>query len=402
GFTHYGPSAGLPEVCEAIAEHVRSDRGVAVERDQVVVTPGGKSVIFFSLMALVEPGDEVIYPDPGFPNYRMTIELLGVVAFPFGTPLKEDKDGKPKAGRIAPFDPTASGAQRLYSALIAPPQVQSILSSPNGSAKISRIAFVSHGRFFNDFPFCALHSGPSLREGSFLIEEYEVVVYPSLQWQASSLRTFQDRQKTVDPARLGLVSPDLKDSAKPLFCALGEGMRIVYGADDGGQIDLAREALFSSAGFAGPIIVVAHGSEWPVPCLHLAARDKDGRFLRNGDIFLLDVYGRVRLDSCDVLALLVCFAHRQTFPLGGEWNSMTAAFLARGARSILAAPYALHVDSASKLLGKVFNEIADGVPAPAALRDVQCAFARGGIEGYERRRHPYYWALSCIGDPRSG
>ncbi|MFQ5511026.1 MAG: pyridoxal phosphate-dependent aminotransferase [Candidatus Krumholzibacteriia bacterium] len=77
GFTHYGPSPGLPEAREAIAQHVSRDRGVGVERDQVVITPGGKSVIFFSMLALVEPGDEVIYPNPGFPNYEMTIELLG-------------------------------------------------------------------------------------------------------------------------------------------------------------------------------------------------------------------------------------------------------------------------------------------------------------------------------------
>ncbi|MEE9270708.1 MAG: pyridoxal phosphate-dependent aminotransferase [Candidatus Krumholzibacteria bacterium] len=89
GFTHYGPSPGLPEAREAIAEHIRLDRGVNVSGEQVVVTPGGKSLIFFSLMALIEPGDEVIYPNPGFPNYEMTIELLG--GKPVPVPLQEEK-----------------------------------------------------------------------------------------------------------------------------------------------------------------------------------------------------------------------------------------------------------------------------------------------------------------------
>lgn len=88
GYTHYGPAAGLPETREAIARFITDDRGVGVDREQVVVTPGGKPIIFFVMMALLEPGDEVIYPNPGFPNYEMTIEFLGAKAV--AAPIRED------------------------------------------------------------------------------------------------------------------------------------------------------------------------------------------------------------------------------------------------------------------------------------------------------------------------
>jgi aspartate/methionine/tyrosine aminotransferase len=89
GFTHYGPSAGLPEVRDAVAEFVRKSRGVPVTREQVLVTPGAKPALFFSLCALVDPGDEVIYPNPGFPAYKETIDVFGGVAVPIA--LEEDR-----------------------------------------------------------------------------------------------------------------------------------------------------------------------------------------------------------------------------------------------------------------------------------------------------------------------
>src|SRR5437868_3491324 len=67
GFTHYGPSAGLPDLREAIAQYISETRRISVAPDEVVVVPGGKPIIFFSILALAEGGDEVIYPNPGFP-----------------------------------------------------------------------------------------------------------------------------------------------------------------------------------------------------------------------------------------------------------------------------------------------------------------------------------------------
>src|SRR6185369_13398207 len=77
GWTHYGPSAGLPELRQTIAEYVPKTRGVKVSSDEVVVVPGGKPIIFFSMLALVNEGDEVIFPNPGFPIYESMIHYVG-------------------------------------------------------------------------------------------------------------------------------------------------------------------------------------------------------------------------------------------------------------------------------------------------------------------------------------
>src|ERR1051325_462705 len=85
GWTKYGPSPGFPEFREVIAAYVSRTRGIKVDADNVCVVPGGKPVMFYSMMALLEPGDEVIYPNPGFPIYESIIEFLG--AKPVAMPL---------------------------------------------------------------------------------------------------------------------------------------------------------------------------------------------------------------------------------------------------------------------------------------------------------------------------
>jgi aspartate/methionine/tyrosine aminotransferase len=82
GATHYGPSAGLPELREAIAEDSTRRRGVKATPEMVVVTPGGKPIMFFVILALVDPGDEVLYPNPGFPIYESMIRYIGGVPVP--------------------------------------------------------------------------------------------------------------------------------------------------------------------------------------------------------------------------------------------------------------------------------------------------------------------------------
>jgi aspartate aminotransferase len=90
GYTHYGPSAGLPEFREAIAQYISKTRGIKAEADEVVVTPGAKPIMFFSIFALVNPGDEVLYPNPGFPIYESLINF--VEAKPVPVPLPEEND----------------------------------------------------------------------------------------------------------------------------------------------------------------------------------------------------------------------------------------------------------------------------------------------------------------------
>jgi aspartate/methionine/tyrosine aminotransferase len=90
GATHYGPAAGLPEAREAIARYVSETRGVEVGPERVVITPGAKPIMFFLILALIESGDEVIYPNPGFPIYESAIRFFG--GRPVPIPLRESND----------------------------------------------------------------------------------------------------------------------------------------------------------------------------------------------------------------------------------------------------------------------------------------------------------------------
>ncbi|SNB75822.1 pyridoxal phosphate-dependent aminotransferase [Thermoflexus hugenholtzii] len=82
GWTHYTPAAGIPALREAIADYIRRTRGIPVGPEHVVVVPGGKPIMFFAILALVEEGDEVIYPNPGFPIYESMIRFVGARPVP--------------------------------------------------------------------------------------------------------------------------------------------------------------------------------------------------------------------------------------------------------------------------------------------------------------------------------
>ncbi|MGB9777903.1 MAG: pyridoxal phosphate-dependent aminotransferase [Candidatus Bathyarchaeales archaeon] len=90
GYTHYVPSAGIPELREAIAEYISKTRRIHVEPEEVVVTPGAKPIMFFAILACVNPGEEVLYPNPGFPIYESVINFVG--AKPVPIPLLEEND----------------------------------------------------------------------------------------------------------------------------------------------------------------------------------------------------------------------------------------------------------------------------------------------------------------------
>jgi aspartate/methionine/tyrosine aminotransferase len=90
GWTHYGPSAGLPDLRQALAEYVSRTRSVKVTPEEVVVVPGGKPIIFFTILSLIDEADEVIYPNPGFPIYESMIHYVGGRAVPIQ--LREERD----------------------------------------------------------------------------------------------------------------------------------------------------------------------------------------------------------------------------------------------------------------------------------------------------------------------
>ncbi len=90
GFTHYTPSAGITEVRQTIADYIAETRHIPVKAENVVVVPGGKPIMFYAIMALVNEDEEVIYPNPGFPIYESMIQFMGAKAVPL--PLREEKD----------------------------------------------------------------------------------------------------------------------------------------------------------------------------------------------------------------------------------------------------------------------------------------------------------------------
>lgn len=90
GYTHYTPASGLPIVRQAIANYVKERKNVAATAEEVVIVPGGKPIMFYVIMALVDPGDEVLYPNPGFPIYESVIKFAGGTAVPM--PLLEVND----------------------------------------------------------------------------------------------------------------------------------------------------------------------------------------------------------------------------------------------------------------------------------------------------------------------
>lgn len=89
-YTHYNPSEGLPELRQEIAKHISDTRKIKVDPEEVVVTPGGKPIVFFSMFALINPGDEVIYPNPGYPIYESIINFIDAKAVP--VPIIEEKN----------------------------------------------------------------------------------------------------------------------------------------------------------------------------------------------------------------------------------------------------------------------------------------------------------------------
>ena len=90
GWTHYGPASGDMELKEAVIGEMSSTRGLNIEAENIVITPGAKPIMFFSILACVEKGDEVIYPNPGFPIYESMINYIGGKAVPIM--LEEERD----------------------------------------------------------------------------------------------------------------------------------------------------------------------------------------------------------------------------------------------------------------------------------------------------------------------
>ncbi|HEV3231939.1 MAG TPA: pyridoxal phosphate-dependent aminotransferase [Candidatus Dormibacteraeota bacterium] len=114
GYTHYTPAGGIPEVREGVARHYTERVGLEIEPGEVILTPGSKNVLMFAIFATIEPGDEVIVPDPGYPIYHSLVSFVG--ATPVSLPLREESGFR--------FDPEE------LRALITPRTRMLILNTP--------------------------------------------------------------------------------------------------------------------------------------------------------------------------------------------------------------------------------------------------------------------------------
>jgi len=175
GATHYGPSAGLAEVREAIAKHIAETRGVPVMPEEVVVTPGAKPIMFFTILALIAPGDEVIYPNPGFPIYESVINFVGGVPVP--VPLREE---------------TGFGFDlELFERKVGPKTRLIIINSPENPTggvldrrQIERIAEIAVARnipvladeiyrqFLYDGEFVSIYNRPGMAERTIILDGF--------------------------------------------------------------------------------------------------------------------------------------------------------------------------------------------------------------------------------------
>ncbi len=175
GYTHYTPAAGLLEAREAIAEHVGALRGITVAPDEVVITPGAKPVMFFLVLALVNPGDEVIYPDPGFPIYESVARFVGARPVPWV--LREERQFRadpeelralltPRTKLIilnSPHNPAASVLSRRDMEAVA----EIVRGRP-----VTVLADEIYGRILYDGTFASLASIPEARAQTVILDGF--------------------------------------------------------------------------------------------------------------------------------------------------------------------------------------------------------------------------------------
>jgi aspartate aminotransferase len=204
GWTHYGPSAGLPDLRKAIAEEVSQTRGVRVQPEEVVVVPGGKPIIFFSILALVDEGDEVIYPNPGFPIYESMINYVGGRGVPIR--LREERDFRLDVNELetlitertrliivnSPHNPTGGVLNKRDIEQIA----QAI-----GDRNIFVLSDEIYSRLIFDGTHHSIMSEPGFKERTILLDGFSKtyamtgwrmgfgVMRPDLAWQVARLMT---------------------------------------------------------------------------------------------------------------------------------------------------------------------------------------------------------------------
>ncbi len=175
GWTHYGPTLGYEDFRQAIASHIAETRGVPVSSAEVCVVPGGKPMIFFPILALVEPGDEVILPNPSFPTYASAVRFAG--ATPVSIPLVESHDFSFDMQRLK--DSITPRTKLLI--LNSPANPTGGVIPPEDIAEIARLAIKHdfyvfsdeiYSRMYFDAPPRSILSEPGMKERTILLDGF--------------------------------------------------------------------------------------------------------------------------------------------------------------------------------------------------------------------------------------
>lgn len=185
GWTHYGPTQGYPEFREAIAAHVSQTRGIDANASQVCVVPGGKPILFFPMMALLEEGDEVIYPNPGFPIYESMIKFLGATAVPiplvesrgFSFDLDRFRDSlTPKTKMVilnSPQNPTGG---------VIPPEDLKVIADLVRERDLVVLSDEIYSRIYYDAPPMSIASLPGMQEKTIILDGFSKI-YAMTGWR---------------------------------------------------------------------------------------------------------------------------------------------------------------------------------------------------------------------------
>ncbi len=163
GHTHYVPSDGDYDLKAAVCDEVENTRGYRPEMDQVLIVPGGKPTIFFPMVTAVDPGDEVIYPDPGFPTYGSLALYLGAVPVP--VPLKEENEF-----RLSPGDLEAKITPKTKLIIVNSPQNPTgSVMTPNELERLAEVAeehdiFLLSDEIYSHMTYDVEHASPTVRD----------------------------------------------------------------------------------------------------------------------------------------------------------------------------------------------------------------------------------------------
>ena len=234
GYTHYGPTPGLPELREAIARNSREVRGVDTAPSQVVVTPGAKPIMFYVMLALGEPGVEIIYPNPGFPIYESMVKFSGATPVPMQ--LLEERGYHPDLDDLAS---KMSDRTRLI-----------ILNSPNNpcGSVFTREELEQVAAMALQYPDCYVLADEIYKDILYTGEHHSISTFPSMADRTIILDGFS-KSYAMTGWRLGygimpeeLVPHVVRLAVNSVSCAASFTQRAAVAALDGPQDEVQAMA----------------------------------------------------------------------------------------------------------------------------------------------------------------